>query len=147
MDELLRRLVALGGLLEQCVACLLVGHAARVGDDAGSGEPLVDSDRRAVALEASAVAAVARQAVDVDADMTDFGRGTLGSVDESAIVDDTEADAFAQQIIREIVAVVACRIEQILREHAGAGVLLDEHRYAECIGELIEEIECAPTLH
>ena len=29
MDELLRRLVALGGLLEQCVACLLVGHAAR----------------------------------------------------------------------------------------------------------------------
>ena len=124
-----------------------MGHVARVGDDAGSGEPLVDGDRRAVALEASAVAAVARQAVDVDADMADFGRGTLGSVNEPAIVDDTEADAFAQQIIGEIVAVVACRIEQILREHAGAGVLLDEHRYAERIGELIEEIECAPTLH
>ena len=93
---MLCRAIALGGLLEQRVAGLLVRHGIAVGDDAGFAEPAVDGYGRAVALEASAVAAIAGQAIDVDADVPDFRGSTLGSVDKPAIIDHAEADAFAQ---------------------------------------------------
>ena len=88
---------------EQRSACLQVGHRAGIGDQiAFLQDHLVDRGGGAVAFEASDVAAVARLAVDIDADMADFGGRSEGAVDDVAVVDHAEADAFADEVVGEV---------------------------------------------
>ena len=85
--------------------------------------------------------------MDVDGDVADFGGGTEEAVDEATVVDDAEAHAFADQIIGEVAVGVHRRVEEIMCEGAGAGVLFDEHRHAESGDEFVDEVDSAPALH
>ena len=79
--------------------------------------------------------------------MSDFGGGTEEAVDETTVVDGAEAHAFADQIIGEVAVGVHRRVEEIMCEGSGAGVLFDEHRHAESGGEFVDEVDFAPALH
>lgn len=100
----------------------------------------------AVAFQAADIATVAWLAVHVDGDVSDFRGGAVLAVVDGAVVDDSEADAFAKQIVGEG-TFRQFRIEQELRQRAGAGVLFDEHGDAECVAEFVDEVDLPPALH
>ena len=106
----------------------------------------MDRGGGAVAFEASDVAAVARLAVDVDADMADFGGRSEGAVDDVAVVDHAEADAFADEVVGEVLGGDG-GIEQVLGHRAGAGVLLHEHGDGERVAEFVDEVDFLPSAH
>ena len=123
-----------------------MGHIGRAGNHGAIGdERIVNGGGGAVAFKAADVAAIAGAAVDVNGDVSDFGGGTEEAVDEATVVDDAEAHAFADQIIGEVVVGVHRRVEEIMCEGAGAGVLFDEHWHAESGGEFVDEVDFAPA--
>ena len=142
------RFVAVAGFGEQGAGGFGVGHIGRAGNHGAIGdERIVNGGGGAVAFKAADVAAIAGAAVDVNGDVSDFGGGTEEAVDEATVVDDAEAHAFADQIIGEVVVGVHRRVEEIMCEGAGAGVLFDEHWHAESGGEFVDEVDFAPALH
>ena len=142
-----RGLVSRVRLGEQCCASLRMRHRLASGNDARVGvELFVDGVGGAVAFQASDIAAVAWLAVHVDGDVSDFRGGAVLAVVDGAVVDDSEADAFAKQIVGEG-TFRQFRIEQELRQRAGAGVLFDEHGDAECVAEFVDEVDLPPALH
>lgn len=125
-----------------------MGHIGRAGNHGAIGdERIVNGGGGAVAFKAADVAAIAGAAVDVNGDVSDFGGGTEEAVDEATVVDDAEAHAFADQIIGEVAVGVHRRVEEIMCEGSGAGVLFDEHRHAESGDEFVDEVDSAPALH
>lgn len=142
-----RGLVSRVRLGEQCCASLRMRHRLASGNDARVGvELFVDGVGGAVAFQASDIAAVAWLAVHVDGDVSDFRGGAVLAVVDGAVVDDSEADAFAKQIVGEG-TFRQFRIEQELRQRASAGVLFDEHGDAECVAEFVDEVDLPPALH
>ena len=106
----------------------------------------MNRDGRAVPLQATDIAAVAWYAVHVDAHMADFGGRAERAVDHGPVVDHAEADAFAEQVVGEVL-VARLWVEEVLGQGAGPRVLLDDHRDAERVLELGFEIDFAPLPH
>ena len=76
---------------------VLRGHAERLQQDRVAGEPPHERAGRAVALEAAAVAARARLAVELDAEMADLAADAAPALDQPAVLDDPAADAGAHR--------------------------------------------------
>ncbi len=106
----------------------------------------MDGGSGAVPFQAAHIAAIAGASIDVDADVADFRRRALVSIDDASMVDDAQANAFAEQIIGEVVG-FGLRVEQIFRKGSGARILLDERGDAERMGEFVKQIDRPPSLH
>ena len=146
-DEFLRACVTAPGEFEQRDAGLVVGERGRIGHDcAVFVEQVVDRDGRTVPFQAADIAAVAWLAMHVDAHMADFGGRAERAVDYGPVVDHAEADAFAEQIVGEVL-VAWLWVEEVLGQGAGTCILLDDHRDAERVLEFGFEIDFAPLPH
>lgn len=75
-----------------------------------------------------------------------FGGRSEGAVDDVAVVDHAEADAFADEVVGEVLGGDG-GIEQVLGHRAGAGVLLHEHGDGERVAEFVDEVDFLPSAH
>ncbi len=123
-----------------------MGDPGICGEHAVAEHRLVYGDRRAVAFEAADIAAIACLAVHVYAHMADLRGRAERAVDHGAVIDDAQAYAFAEQIVCQIL-IRRIRVEEILGECAGAGVLFYDHRHVEGMFEFGAEVDLSPLFH
>ena len=123
---------------------VLRGHAERLQQGRVAGEPPHERAGRAVALEAAAVAARARLAVELDAEMADLAADAAPALDQPAVLDDPAADAGAHRDDEHVLHAPRAPVA-LLAERRRVRIVDHRDRQTERIAERPRDLAAEPV--